>query len=397
MDDIDANAIQRFRTLWRRKSANPALDELPNKQLLADAELLVDDEITYAALILLGTRHGIAKALAQAEVVFEYRSRDSASTHSQRKEYREGFFLYHDDLWNTVNLRNEVQHFQDGLFLWDIPTFNETVVREAILNAVSHRDYRLPGSVFVRQFPKRLEIVSPGGFPPGITPANIVWRQSPRNRRIAEAFAKCGLVERSGQGANRMFEQSIKESKLVPDFTGTDAYQVAVTLHGEIRDPRFLRFLEQIGKERVASFCIEDLLVLDLIHREQTVPEELRSRIPHLFHEGIIERVGRGKGTRYILSRGMYGFLGKRGVYTRKRGLDRETNKALLMKHIQENKKQGCQLQELRQVLPSLSRCQVQSLLQELKREGRTHPVGRTRAGRWFPGPDPDSIAPKQQ
>lgn len=81
--------------------------------------------------------------------------------------------------------------------------------REAILNPVTHRDYRMAGSVFVRQFPRRLDIVSPGGFPPGITPEDLLWRQSPRNRRIAETCARCGLVERSGQGANRMFEESI--------------------------------------------------------------------------------------------------------------------------------------------------------------------------------------------
>lgn len=45
-------------------------------------------------------------------------------------------------------------------------------MREAILNAVAHRDYRLGGPIFVRQFSKRLELISPGGFPPRITPEN---------------------------------------------------------------------------------------------------------------------------------------------------------------------------------------------------------------------------------
>ena len=82
---------------------------------------------------------------------------------------------------------------------------------EAVLNAVSRRDYRLAGSVFVRQYPRRLEIVSPGGFPTGITQENFLWRQAPRNCLIAEVFAKCGLVERSGQAVNLMFEESIRE------------------------------------------------------------------------------------------------------------------------------------------------------------------------------------------
>jgi len=293
--------------------------------------------------------------------------------------------LFDNDLLTAINLRNDVQHLQDGLFNWDIPTFNETVVREAVLNAVSHRDYRLGGSVFIRQFPRKLEIVSPGGFPPGITPENILWKQYPRNRRIAEAFAKCGLVERSGQGANRMFEECIKESKPKPDFSGTDDYQVSLTLWGEIQDPRFLRFLEQIGKETLASFTTQDLLVIDLVHREEQIPEELKDRLPGLRERGVIETIGRGRGTRNILSRRLYNFLGKKGVYTRRRGLDRETNKALLMRHIRDNRKMGSRLQELMQVLPSLSRNQVQTLLRELKVERKIHNVGRTRAGRWFP------------
>src|SRR3546814_9552860 len=59
----------------------------------------------------------------------------------------------------------------------------------------------------------RLEITSPGGFPDGVTAENIIYRQHPRNRRIAEALQFCGLVERSGQGADRMFRMCIQEGK----------------------------------------------------------------------------------------------------------------------------------------------------------------------------------------
>jgi ATP-dependent DNA helicase RecG len=91
-------------------------------------------------------------------------------------------------------------------------------VREALLNAVAHRDYRLGGSVFVRQYARRLELVSPGGFPPGITTENIVDQQNPRNRRLAEALAQGGLIERSGQGMNLMVERAIRQSKALPSF-----------------------------------------------------------------------------------------------------------------------------------------------------------------------------------
>jgi len=388
--DLDPAAIEDFRRRWSHKSKNESLLHLSQEALLRDAELASGSKITYAALVLFGTRSAIGKHLAQAEVVFEYRSSEAAGPAQQREEYRLGFFSFYDELWNKINLRNDKQHFQDGLFMLDVPSFNETAVREAILNAVSHRDYRHAGSTFIRQFQRRLEIVSPGGLPPGITPENILDRQQPRNRRIADAFSKCGLVERAGQGANRIYEACIREGKRLPDFTGTDPYQVALTLHGEVEDPQFLRFLEKIGQERLASFSTHDFLVLDLIHRGQPVPNGLKSRLAPLIEQGVLEQAGKGK---HILSRKFHAFLGRKGTYTRKKGLDRETNKALLLKHLEENKVEGARFEEFAQVLPSLSRGQLQRLLLDLRLEEKVHVMGRTRGGRWFSG---SGIASKQ-
>jgi len=385
IDDLDPALIERFREMWMRKSGNAALAGVSPRQLLEDAELLVGDRITHAALVLFGTRPAMGRRLAHAEVVFEYRSSESSIPFQQRIEFRSGFLGYLDELWNTINLRNEVLQYREGFFVGDIPAFNEAVVREALLNALAHRDYRLPGSIFVRQFPRRLEIVSPGGFPPGINAGNMLWRQSPRNRRIADACAKCGLVERSGQGANRMFEESIKEGKPRPDFTGTDDYQVEVTLRGEIQNPAFLGFLQKIGAERLATFGTRDILILDAVQREEPLPDDLKDRLPHLLDEGIIERIGRGRGVRFILSRKFHSFLGQHGAYTRRKGLDRETNKALLCKHIEENREAGSAFRDLEQVLPALSRNQVQKLLQELKADGRIRLTGLRKGGRWFP------------
>lgn len=72
----------------------------------------------------------------------------------------------------------------------------------------------------------------------------------------------------------------------------------------------FLRFLERIGQERLASFTTEDLLVLDLVQREEPVSDDLRPRLRVLVEQGILESIGRGRGARYLLSRQFYGFLG---------------------------------------------------------------------------------------
>ena len=346
-------------------------------------------------MILFGTRASLGRWLAQAEIVFEYRSSEASGPAADREEYRTGFFSYHDLLWQKINTRNDRQSYQDGLFRMDLPTFDEVPVREGLLNAVAHRDYRLGGSVFVRQFPHRLELVSPGGLPPGITPENILDQQNPRNRRLAEALAKCGLIERSGQGMNLMFENAIRQGKSLPSFAGTSSHEVRITLEGQVNSPAFVSFLERLGEEKLRSFSTYDFLTLDYIHREQPLTDALRLRLPGLIEAGAVESVGQGRGTRYLISRRLYAELGAKGVYTRKKGLDRETNKALLLKHIQDNAAVGSKMEELKQVLPALGRSQIQVLLRELVKEGAVHSKGATRAARWYPGPS-DQLQPPE-
>lgn len=381
--DLAPQALAELRQRWARKAGNARILEWSDEQLLANAELLVEGRLNVAALILLATRDALGRHMAQSELVFEYRSSEASGPAQDRAEFREGFLLAHDAIWQRINLRNDRQSYQDGLFRYEIPTFDETAVREALLNAVAHRDYRLSGSIFVRQYARRLEIVSPGGFPPGITPENIVDQQNPRNRRLAEALGKCGLIERAGQGLNLMVESAIRQSKPLPDFTGSGTHEVRLKLEGTVQDPAFVRFLERIGEERLRSFSTYDFLTLDALRREAPLLESMRARLPGLIEAGAVESVGRGRGTRYLLSRGLYAALGRRGAYTRRRGLDRETNKELLFKHIQENDGDGSPLRDLRDVLPALSGAQIQSLLSELRESGRVRLKGLRRWGRW--------------
>ena len=388
LEDLDPAALAEFRARWAKKSANPRLLNASDEQTLSDAELWVDGGLTYAALILCGNRAALGRHLAAAEVIFEYRSSQAAGPAQERHEFREGLLLFLDRLWEGINKRNDRQSYQDGFFRFELPTFDERAVREAVLNAVCHRDYRAIGSVFVRQYARRLEVISPGGLPNGVTPENILEQQQPRNRRLAEAFARCGLVERAGQGMNLIFEQAILHSKPLPDFAGTSAREVRLTLHGNITNPAFVRFLEKVGAERLAAFSTFDLLVLDQLQQGHPVPPGLRSRLPGLIETGVVETVGQGRGTRYLLSKGFYQELGQKGAYTRKRGLDKQTNKELLAKHLHDNAATGSPLVELHQVLPNLSESHVQRLLQELLKEGRVMLRGQRRWARWFPAPE---------
>ena len=381
LSDLDEVAIEAFRSKWMEKSDNKRIKNLTIEQLLRDCEAITDEGITYAAFALFGKRASLGKYLPQSEIIFEYRSSDASGPASQREEFRVGFFACYDRIWELINLRNDKQHYQEGFFVFDIPTFNERVVREAILNAVSHRNYQMGGSIFVRQYRNRLVVESPGGFPNGITLDNILDRQSPRNRRIAEILALCGLVERSGQGMNLIYELSIMEAKQLPDFKGTDDSFVSITLNGLVLDKRMLALINKIGNDRLEFLSTGDFLVIDALYHEKSLTENLWPHLKRLIELGIVEHVGRKK---YVLARSLYEVTGKPGVHTRIVGLDRDTNKELLMKHIRKNGDKGTPFKELEQVLPSHSRNQLKVLVRELQQSDLIYVVGKTSAARWF-------------
>jgi ATP-dependent DNA helicase RecG len=383
LTDLNPDAVRDFRMRWAKKTGQTKYESLSDEETLLRAELATRDGITHAALILFGSYEALTRLLPSAEIVFEYRASEAAGPASQRENLREGFFLEYERIWQLINLRNDRQSYRDGLFVYDIPTFDEDSVREALLNAVSHRDYRSGASIFIRQYARRLEVVSPGAFPDDITPETVREAQYPRNRRLAEVFGKCGLVERAGQGVDLMIERAIRLGKATPDYSGSNRREVRLTLPGTVEHPAFVRYLERLGNETVKGFSAEDFIVLDLILREEQPPESMKRRIQALETAGAIERIGRGKSSKLILSRSLHAEMGAKAAYTRAKGLDRNTNKALLLDHLKGNMDSGAPIGELMQVLPSQNRKTVARLLEELRDSGCIELKGKNRYARW--------------
>jgi ATP-dependent DNA helicase RecG len=175
--DLDPVAIAAFRERFIRKSGNGNLLRQSDPHLLGDADLIVGDKVTYAALILLGTAASLTRHLGQAEVIFEYRSSDASIEMQKRVEFRRGFLSFYDELWGQISNWNEVQHFQDGLFVWDVKTFNEGVVREAILNAVCHRTIVSEGPCLSGSFLGRSRLLARVGFHQALR-RRIFWNAS---------------------------------------------------------------------------------------------------------------------------------------------------------------------------------------------------------------------------
>jgi len=289
IDDLDLTAIEKFRDRWQKYRDNKRVATLSVEQLLRDADAITDDGVTNAALILFGKRTPLLKYLPTAEVVFEYRSSEASGPAGQRVDYREGFFNYYDPIWELVNNRNEDQHYQDRFAVLPVPTFNERSVREALLNAVCHRNYQQHGSIFVRQYNKKLIIESPGGFLPGVTTENILDIHEARNGRIAAIFQLCGLVERSGQGMNLIYEQAVREAKPLPHFIGSDDYRVKLTLECKIIHPKMLALMKQIDEKKLDVMSTDDYLLLGAIYRGEDMREIDPARFKHLAELEIIK------------------------------------------------------------------------------------------------------------
>jgi ATP-dependent DNA helicase RecG len=393
--DLNPVALDDFRSAWvnsllsRREHAEnrdaERIEGLSHEQLLRDIDLLrADSTLVVAALILFGTKSAVRNHLAQAELIYEYRNTPASGPADLRIEFQEGFFAWHSLLWQQVNepSRNPRQSFQSGLFVRQLPTFAERPVREALLNAVCHRDYLLGSSIFIRHEPTRLSIESPGGLLPQVTVETMLDRQAPRNRRIAEIFQRCGMVERSGQGMNLIFEDAITSAKQLPT-TEASSHQFNLILHGVVQDPAFLSYLERVGLETMRHYDTAHLMVLDSVRRELVVLDCFKPLADRLVTDGLLERIGVGRGTKLILSRKFSHAIGQSASYTRRRGLDQEEGKLLLIKHLDSKGESGAPLAELIQVLPSKSKRQVQHLLKLLTAENRVVPPRRGPNAPW--------------
>jgi ATP-dependent DNA helicase RecG len=118
------------------------------------------------------------------------------------------------------------------------PEYPKTAWYEALINACVHRSYELRNmNIFIKMFDDRLEILSPGGFPPTVTPENIYESHHPRNPHFMEAMYYLHFVRCAHEGTRRMRETMIAIGLPKPEFSQKeiDYSQVKVTLRNDIK------------------------------------------------------------------------------------------------------------------------------------------------------------------
>jgi len=242
---------------------------------------------------LLGKREALRKYLSNAEVIIEYRLNHSMIPYTARKEFQESLFTVMDKIWTYINqpASNPLLHIRHKFTIYDIPAFNEDAIREAVLNAIGHRLWNDLSSVVIKQYPDSINIINAGGFPNGVTKSNILTISSkPRNKLVMEVLEKTGLVERAGQGVDKIYYNCLMEGKPLPDYSHTDDYQVDLCLRARIVDEAFYIFVNEVQDQRKEEdkLNVFDLLTLDKVRQgiSTDLPEQ---SVEKLQREGLIK------------------------------------------------------------------------------------------------------------
>ena len=174
--------------------------------------------------------------LPQSGIVFvrfvgtEPRGKDGLAGYGRRAEMEGPLARLVEAAWNIIWQEMRVGAVVVGLKREEQPEYPGFAVREALVNAIAHRDYRLTGRrVEIRMFEDRLEVISPGGLPGYITVDNIVEEHFSRNPRLVAGLFQWGYIEELGLGIDRMIEEMLQHGHPSPEFKATP-YSFTVTL-----------------------------------------------------------------------------------------------------------------------------------------------------------------------
>ena len=335
IDDLDKEAIDILKEKYARKQNNPTFTSLSDRQALSDLKLIEGNKVTNAAVLLVGKAEIIQQNFPQAKVQHEFRTTEGQERFDKRLSFVAPFYILIDQLWKAVNDRNGSVPVQEGAYMFDIPFFNEEVIREVINNAFAHRDYRLASEIVIKQYPTKLSVISPGGFPIGVTLENILTVSStPRNRLLADVLAATGIVERSGQGMDVIFRLTLSEGKQTPDYSKTNDYQVTAILSATVKDPGFALFIKSIQQELPENqkLSVFDVLTFCAIREgKQPKDKEIAKR---LYSMGYLEKPGKTSAIRYILPRRYYELTGNQSEYSELTDWDDEQIWSVLFRYL---------------------------------------------------------------
>ena len=196
------------------------------------------------------------------------------------------------------------QEIIDGAYRKTIEGIPLVAYREAIANAICHRDYNKPSDIKIEVFDDRIEITSPGGLPIGISYDDFIdGRISiPRNKVIAEIFYRLKLIEKIATGIRRI-KSLYKEYDLKPEFQIT-ANSVRVVLPNVLYEKEVL--LSEKEREIIDLFKDKELISAKDICEALGIKKTQTSKyLSDLVSKGQLSKIGNGRYVKYMLYRKM--------------------------------------------------------------------------------------------
>ena len=228
------------------------------------------------------------------------------------KEFGGSVFKQLDDAINYLALCNKTVSTIKGVVRTDKQDYPEEAIREALLNALVHRDYGFSGSIIINVNDRKMEFISLGGLLPGLSTEDIrIGVSQPRNKKLAEIFHRLRLIESYGTGIRRIFklyencpvqpsiEATTNAFKIVlPNMnaasaTSEDAPATTVKATAAIT-PQMKTVMDYLAE--YGEMTDEDLQ--ELLNVKKTRAYLLARQMNE---NGLIEIIGRGAGKRYRL------------------------------------------------------------------------------------------------
>lgn len=378
---ISASAIERLREAARREKAPDDLLQRSDRELLAALELLRNSRLLRAGILLAGTADTIRQHFPA--YVWTYLRMASDTDYSDRADGFDAIPLALERILDRIMADNPIATVPQGLFHFEIRTYPEIALREALLNALVHADFRMPGPILVKQFRNRLEISNPGGLPGGITPDNILRHEPvPRNPTLVDALTRLRLVNRSNLGVRRMYQALLIEGKEPPQILDEGEAVRVIFRSSDLSVPFRMFVAEEADKGQILS--VEHLLLIQYLLRhpeidtataarmtQQSEPEA-RETLSRMETElGYLERGGTGRGTYWILRHDLHRHISAPGHPERDRRIDWEAAKTRVLSVLMERAKRedpGLSNEEIRQIT-HYDRNQVRRLMIELMKE----------------------------
>ena len=377
-DDINKLEVYKLKEKLKARNPESTLADMDDIAFLRDLALVKSDsgniKLTVAGLLFVGKEQAINRLLPQAEVIYLHYSESNLEEYDARLDMKAPIISVIDRLSEKIQDSNRIVNVQVGLFRLEIVDFPEKVFQEALLNALSHRDYQSQGAVYVKHYPDKIVIENPGAFLDGITENNIITHPSvPRNKLIAETLQHLKYVQRTGQGVDIIFREMISSGKPFPEYKSyNDA--VSLTIYSAIDDIDFVKFIanEENGLSR--SFSLSELMILRYLkdNRKITMSEaeiliqeardQAQNACNNLKRYGLIEL----SGNEYMLTAKIYDELKNSVDYTKDKAIQYIKAREMTLEYIRDR---GFINNELVRELCGFSQKQARIILQRMRKE----------------------------